>query len=59
MDKILEFKKPALHQQTMDSRYMELVRLEAIREKCWTHVCPGIGLIFQEETVCGRCGQRK
>lgn len=28
---------------------------KAQREKYWTHVCPGIGMITQSEAVCQKC----
>ena len=46
-------------QQTVDSRYMELIDYEELRKKYWSHICPGIGMVSQPETVCQRCLKTK
>ena len=46
-------------QQTIDSRYMELIDYEELRKKYWSHICPGIGMVSQPESVCQRCLKTK
>ncbi len=45
--------------QTVDSRYMELIDYEELRKKYWSHICPGIGMVSQPESVCQRCLKTK
>jgi len=45
--------------ETMDSQYMELIDYEELRKKYWSHICPGIGMVSQPESVCQRCLKTK
>jgi len=47
--------RPKQTQQTVDSRYMELIDYEELRKKYWSHICPGIGMVSQPESFCQRC----
>jgi len=47
--------RPKQTQQTVDSRYMELIDYEELRKKYWSHICPGVGMVSQPESVCQRC----
>ena len=51
--------KPKEKQVTMDSQYKELIDYEELRKKYWSHICPGIGMVSQPETVCQRCLKTK
>ena len=53
---IIEFNQ---HKQTMDSQYMELVDYDELRKKYWSHICPGVGMVSQPDSVCQRCLQTK
>lgn len=52
-------KFPTQPKQTMDSQYMELIDYEELRKKYWSHICPGIGMVSQPESVCQRCLKTK
>jgi len=45
--------------KTMDSQYMELIDYEELRKKYWSHICPGIGMVSQPESICQRCLKTK
>ena len=59
MDNIVNFKKPIIQDQTMDTRYLQLIELVNLREKHWSHICIGVGMVTQKDAVCPRCLQTK
>ncbi len=48
-----------LMDETQEQTVTRRTLAESQREKYWTHVCPGIGMISQSEAVCQRCLKTK